>query len=133
MELRDESFLFCIDHRCQQSSPAYAGDRLTIMAKKVADALKVITANDLLSGAVVYLDSKNQWNRDINAARIFEDTECASGRISLRGGTEGNVIGMDIIGISVSRENCIEPVLIRERLRLHGPSVDYGSHKNTGQ
>lgn len=131
-ELRDDALLFDIAPRWQQHGQADARQGMVGMVKKI-NPLQVITANDLLTGAVVYLDTDDQWNRNLNAAMIFKGSACAQSRINSLQDADACVVGIDVITISMSPVGHIEPVHIREHLRLHGPSVDYRSHNNPGR
>ena len=85
---------------------------------------KILTANDLLSGGVVYLTSQNNWSPFISQAHASDNASTierleASG---LRAENEQIIVGSFLIAVTI--ENGIpRPTRFRERLRVNGPSV----------
>ena len=98
------------------------GERTGSMARP-ADGLKVITANRLDSGAVVWLAPDRSWVHRIALAAILEgsETETALARVQgeavAAGLVEPYLIDVVVIG-GVPR-----PVRPREQIRALGPSV----------
>ena len=93
------------------------------MAKSTkANGPSVLTANDLLSGAIVYW-TDGDWTQAIDqATRAFD----AAGREALaaKGASEeaaNRVVGAYLMTLDPITET---PVLMRERQRLAGPSFD---------
>lgn len=75
--------------------------------------MEILTANELLSGAVVYASGDGLWQQDINRARVFGplDTEARDGEIA-RAKASGRLVGIEIE--KVAR---VDGVVIAERLR----------------
>jgi hypothetical protein len=86
----------------------------------------VITGNRLHDGAVVWRDPDGNWSRDIADAAIF----LTEGQLSegLNAGrleeSSGRLIGVYEVEIE-SRENCVAPARLRERIRAAGPTVSF--------
>ena len=89
---------------------------------------KVITANDLGDGLVVFLDHDGGWTHDIAAARVVEDgpdldtaVAWAKAQMDARVVVEAYPIDVTVTaGVPV-------PARLRERIRAErGPTVPYG-------
>lgn len=82
---------------------------------------KVLTANDLLEGDVVYLGPDGRWTRVHAEALLIEDE--AAARIHL---LDAEARGHEVVGpyLADARQGCHgpEPVLRREAFRSAGPS-----------
>lgn len=83
----------------------------------------VITANDLRSGEVVYLDPQGAWCACLDDGRVVEAADLdAVLTLGGQGEVEGQVVG--VYEISVSRDGArIVPERLRERIRAFGPST----------
>ena len=89
---------------------------------------KVITANDLRSGAVVFLDGAGGWTVDIAEARVLEDgPDLEGGLACARIETDAQVV-LEAYPIDVIVTDGLPvPVRLRERIRAErGPTVAYG-------
>ena len=81
---------------------------------------KVITANALLEGDVIYI-STSGWTRDLAEAEIFTDEDNANQRLSEAAAQINDVVGVYLA--DVSDENGIPtPTHFREDFRAKGPS-----------
>lgn len=85
-------------------------------------AQQVITANRLDDGRVVFVDADNRWVADLQSARLLgDDAEAALAQV------DASVV-VEAYLIEVERAvSGVQPVLIRERIRASGPSVETGS------
>jgi hypothetical protein len=85
---------------------------------------KVLIANDLRSGAVVYLDTQGAWTEVVANARPLmtdEDESAAMAEGTLA--SENNlVVGIETIPLSAV-EPSILPERLREIIRAAGPTV----------
>lgn len=82
---------------------------------------KIVTANALLEGDVVYLTAEDQWSRAIKDAEIIEDPAHGDLRL-LFGQSQGNsVVGVYLADVCVT-EHGPKPVHFREEFRTKGPS-----------
>ena len=98
------------------------------LAKKNLESKQILTANDLLTGAVVYRDQSGGWSGDINAAQVFPSIESAAHSLAVLANDETHVVGVESIGVHLKDEAGPEPVSFREQLRLRGPSVTYNTN-----
>lgn len=82
---------------------------------------KVITANALLEGDVVYLTESDRWTRNHAEAELLEDEAHATIRL-----LEAQRRGREIVGAYLADArpgpNGPEPVHFREAFRTRGPS-----------
>ncbi|WP_062763149.1 DUF2849 domain-containing protein [Falsirhodobacter sp. alg1] len=92
---------------------------------------KVVTANDLLVGDVVYLTATNEWTRDHAKAELIEDEAHAQLRL-LEGAGQKNIIVGAYLADARLGENGPEPVHFREVFRTRGPS-NYAMGKQVGE
>ncbi len=82
---------------------------------------KVLTANALLEGDVVYLDAQGHWTRDHLKATLIEDEATADIRL-----LEAQAQGHEIVGAYLADAKAgpdgPEPIHFREAFRTRGPS-----------
>lgn len=79
---------------------------------------KVITANDLRTGAVVYLDRSGVWVRDLKvAATIASEADRDRFESLALAGVEGNVVTAVYVFDVKTSNGTIEPISVRERIR----------------
>ena len=86
----------------------------------------VITGNRLQDGAVVWRGAAGNWLRDIADAAIYEtEGQLAeyldAARLDEAG---GRIIGVYEVEVK-TRESCIVPARLRERVRADGPTVSF--------
>ncbi len=82
---------------------------------------KVVTANALLEGDVVYLTADDQWSRQHHEAELIEDEAHAQMRLLHAAAQRGTVVGAYLADAKAGR-NGPEPVHFREAFRTRGPS-----------
>lgn len=82
---------------------------------------KVVTANDLRLGDVVYLTAAGDWTRDHRAAELIDDEAIAELRLLVALGQPGHVVGAYLADARPG-PNGPEPVHFRETFRSRGPS-----------
>jgi len=89
---------------------------------------KVITANDLLTGLVVFLDAKGGWAVDIAGARILADGSDLDGALAYANAQNDARIVIDPYPIDVTVDGGAPvPVRFREKIRAdRGPTIAYG-------
>lgn len=81
---------------------------------------KVVTANDLRSGDVIYLTANDQWSPHHAQAELIEDEAHAQLRL-LDGHRAKNAVGA-YLADAKRGQNGPEPVHFRETFRTRGPS-----------
>ena len=91
---------------------------------------KVITANALLEGDVVYMTSKGMWTRCLEEAEILTDEADAQVRLVEASAEVAEVVGVYLSDVKEG-ENGPEPVHFREDFRRTGPS-NYRHGKQEG-
>lgn len=91
---------------------------------------KVITANALLEGDVVYLTADDRWSRRHDEAELIEDEAHAAIRLLDAERRSGEVVGV-YLADARSGPNGPEPVHFREAFRTRGPS-NYPHGKQEG-
>ena len=92
------------------------------MARPV-DGLKVITANRLDSGAVVWLGPGDAWGHRIASAEVFEGGAAEAALERAKAAVLAGVV-VDPYAIEIVRvEGAPRPVRPREQIRSLGPSV----------
>lgn len=91
--------------------------------------MEILTANELISGAVVYLDVTGKWQPDINSARIFRNEEevARDGAVAAANAT-GRLISVEVEAVALVDGRVVANRL-RERIRAEGPTAPYGSRR----
>ena len=85
--------------------------------------MKILTGNELLSGAVVYLDATGQWVEDLQRARVFgAEDDTAYDEALAAGKATGRVISLEDEEVDVT-DGVIEPKRTRARIRAGGPTA----------
>jgi sulfite reductase (NADPH) hemoprotein beta-component len=89
---------------------------------------KVITANDLRDGLVVFLDHDGGWTHDIALARVVEDGADLDQANAYAKTQHDAQIVVEPYPIDVQvKDGVPSPVRLRERIRAErGPTIVYG-------
>ncbi|MEM1431254.1 MAG: DUF2849 domain-containing protein [Pseudomonadota bacterium] len=82
---------------------------------------KVVTANALLEGDVVYLTAAGAWTRQHHEAELLADEEEAKARLAAAQARGHEIVGA-YLADAVSGAGGPEPVHFREAFRTRGPS-----------
>ena len=80
---------------------------------------KVVTANALLEGDVIYLTADDTWSRDLKDAEVL--TDVAHADLRLIDAHAGDIVGPYLADVKVN-EGVPTPVHFREEFRTRGPS-----------
>jgi hypothetical protein len=92
-----------------------------------AGPAKVITANRLGDGLVVFLDEEGGWSREIAKARILEDGPDLDAALAYAQQQHDARVVVEPYAIDVEVKDGVPvPVRLRELIRARGPTVDYG-------
>lgn len=91
---------------------------------------KVITANDLLAGDVIYLTANDQWSRRHTDAELIEDE--AHGQLRLLDAQRSKTAVGAYLADARRGAHGPEPVHFREAFRTRGPS-NYAHGKQAEQ
>ena len=84
--------------------------------------MKVLTANRLTDGAVVYRKPDQSWVRTIADAKILDSDAVSALADAQADVAAAKVVGLDLIDI-VQTDKGPQPVRLRERIRAFGPTV----------
>ena len=84
--------------------------------------MKVLTANRLTDGAVVYRKPDQSWVRTIADAKILDSDAVSALADAQADVAAAKVVGLDLIDI-VQTDKGPQPVSLRERIRAFGPTV----------
>ena len=82
---------------------------------------KVVTANDLLEGDVIYLTAANDWTRDLKAAELIVDEAEAQLRL-LEAQSQPQIAVGAYLADAKAGDTAPEPTHFREEFRRTGPS-----------
>jgi hypothetical protein len=82
---------------------------------------KVVTANALLEGDVIYLAADDSWTRDLCAAEVIEDEAIAQLRLLDAQRQQDRVVGAYLADMIPSPQGP-QPAHFREDFRRKGPS-----------
>lgn len=85
--------------------------------------MEILTGNELMSGATVYLDREGRWVEDLQQARVFlkEEVEARDAALAATKKTL-RVVSLEIETVTL-RDGAIYPDRIRERIRAEGPTA----------
>lgn len=97
------------------------------MARLSTDEPKVITANRLTDGAVVWLTQGDAWGTDLVRARVLTDADgVAAALVTARAAAARQEV-VEPYAVDVAIETTgPRPLKMRERVRADGPTVQVG-------
>jgi len=85
--------------------------------------MEILTGNELMSGATVYLDRAGNWVEDLQQARVFLKEEAEAKEAALAATKKTlRIISLEAETVTL-REGEIHPDRIRERIRAEGPTA----------
>ncbi|WP_420412084.1 DUF2849 domain-containing protein [Roseibium sp.] len=86
--------------------------------------MKVITANRLLNGDVVWLGENNTWVERITLSKTLEGKDAVAEGLATGAAAEKNqeVVGVYEMDVTVE-DGVIVPVRFREKIRAEGPTT----------
>ena len=97
-----------------------------------AGPAKVITANRLGDGIVVFLDDAGGWPQEIAKASVLEDGPDFDSALAYAKAQHDARIIVEPYAIDVEVKDGVPvPVRLRELIRAQGPTVDYGDAERT--
>ena len=85
--------------------------------------MEILTGNELMSGATVYLDRDGRWGEELQQARVFlkEEAEAKDAAIAATKNTL-RIVSLEVETVTL-RDGMIHPDRIRERIRAEGPTA----------
>ena len=83
----------------------------------------IIMANDLRSGLTVYLTAEGEWSEHVSDALVVADESAVNDalRVAAAAEVDNRVTGAYL----TDSDDRGEPTVLREILRVQGPSIDY--------
>ena len=90
------------------------------MARKVHK--QVVTANDLLSGDVVYFTAKGGWDGNLASAKVVGDPNEAQALLDEASKQQDVIVGAYLTDMDLDGQGLPVPVHFREVFRTRGPS-----------
>jgi Protein of unknown function (DUF2849) len=92
--------------------------------------LKVISANRLADGIVVYAGQGGTWFERINSARLFATNEEAEAGLALAQADAARNLIVDPCLVDVTQDaGGVHPATLREFIRARGPTIDFLAHQ----
>lgn len=85
--------------------------------------MEILTGNELMSGATVYLSKSGEWVEDLQRVRVFlqEEAEARDAAIAATKKTM-RINSLEIETVQL-RDGTVYPDRIRERIRAEGPTA----------
>ena len=95
--------------------------------------MEILTGNELLSGATVYLDKDGRWVEDLQQARLFgpDDADGKAAAIAATNAT-ARIVSLEAEKVSVA-DGLIVPDRLRERIRAQGPTAPVFERQHLGE
>ncbi len=95
--------------------------------------MEVLTGNELLSGATVYLDRDGNWVEELQTARTFakEEAEARDAAIAATKATM-RINSLEIETVKVV-DGLLVPDRIREKIRAEGPTAPRFDRQHLGE
>lgn len=88
---------------------------------------KIVTANLLATGAVVFLGADETWVKDVGAALEFADAESAEGGLAVGLRDAERAIVVDpFVTEKVPAEDGKSGMTLRDTIRAFGPTIKFG-------
>ncbi len=91
--------------------------------------MEIVTANELLSGAVVYLGADGTWQAEIELAWLFAADQAEARDAAVAAAKKNTrLVGVETEKVAVEN-GAIVPNRLRERIRATGPTAPYGPER----
>lgn len=94
------------------------------MAKNLSGDLVVASANRLSDGVVVFLDDSGHWTRKLERAAVARDSRAGEILLERAKSESFSVIDPFLVAVSEDDDGTIEPVSLREKIRVNGLTFD---------
>jgi len=83
---------------------------------------QIVTANDLLSGDVVYLTAQHVWSGALVDAAVSDTPEAASEFLAIGAAQQDIIVGAYLVDVQRDETGTAQPLHFREAFRMRGPS-----------
>lgn len=91
--------------------------------------MEIVTANELLSGAVVYLGADGAWYTGLEKARLFASDEAEARDAAVaQAKNSTRLVGIETERVTAQAGRVL-PNRLRERIRAEGPTAPYGPER----
>ncbi len=91
---------------------------------------KIISANRLADGIVVYAGHGDAWVEQLNQAHIFASKQDADARLSLAQYDVTRNLIVEPFLVDVTQDaNGLRPSTLRDSIRAQGPTIDFLPHR----
>lgn len=85
--------------------------------------MEILTGNELMSGATVYLDAAGNWVEELQKARLFGKTDLEAKEAAIAATKRtGRICSLETETVSV-KDGVIVPDRLREHIRAIGPTA----------
>ena len=84
----------------------------------------VVTANRTWDGIVIYRTSRQDWSADLSDAAIVRTSDEARALLSESVADDVGAVGAYVAPVELNDSGNIKPGNLRERIRLHGVTID---------
>ena len=84
---------------------------------------RVVTANRLRDGVIVYFNSDSGWTADIREATVASGEDAETLTAAAEKDAKANLV-VGVYAIEITGDH--QPLTARERIRADGPSIRYG-------
>jgi hypothetical protein len=95
--------------------------------------MEILTGNELLSGATVYLDRDGNWVEDLQQARLFGKDDAAAKDAALAATKATMRINSLEIETVVVENGVLVPDRLREKIRAEGPTAPVFERQHLGE
>lgn len=95
--------------------------------------MEILTGNELLSGATVYLDRDGNWVEDLQSSRLFgpEDKDAKDAAIAATKATL-RINSLEVETVAV-QDGVLVPDRLREKIRAEGPTAPVFDRQHLGE
>jgi hypothetical protein len=93
---------------------------------------KVVTANHLLEGDVIYLAEGGNWTRHFSRALVLADPVQAERHLASASTRGGTIVGAYLADVAQGSDGRTRPAHFREGFRMRGPSNRFHGKQSEG-
>lgn len=95
--------------------------------------MNILTGNELISGATVYLDRDGRWVEDLQRARVFGGEDAAALEdAKARTKATHRINSLEVEAVRIEN-GTIVPDRLRERIRAEGPTAPKFDRQHLGE
>ena len=83
---------------------------------------RIVTANDLFEGDVIYLTASHEWSREHGEAIVAFSPDAADTLLDAANRQQDRIVGPYLAEVEMGPDHRPQPVHFREAFRTRGPS-----------